>query len=219
MKRKLCLKGIGLCMLILVLTCVGKGRVFANSLSILVNPLSQNYSAGEEVTLKTIAEGEKISYEWQYSFDGTSWTKWASSETNEMRYNIPAEWNGIMYRCIVTDKNGNSKASEAAKLTLISGLKINQSPQSRTYKAGEEVTLKTIAEGEGISYEWQYSFDGTSWTKWASSETNEMRYNIPAEWNGIMYRCIVTDKYGNIEFSGVAVLTYINKEDWELPII
>ena len=34
-----------------------------------------------------------------------------------------------------------------------------------------------------------------------------------------MYRCIVTDKYGNIEFSGVAVLTYINKEDWELPII
>ena len=183
-KRKFFITGLIIC-----LVCIGirihKDNVYADSLIITKEPISQTYISGQMVELYVEVNTSNLSYEWQYSFDGATWTKWDSSNGPEMRYSIPAEWNGIMYRCIVRDGAGNSQISDTAKLVLNSGIKITENPQSRSYRAGEEVSLEVTAEGTNLSYEWQYSFDGTTWTKWDSSNGPEMRYSIPAEWNGI----------------------------------
>ena len=75
---------------------------------------------------------------------------------------------------------------------------------------GETKRITVEAEGTGLTYQWQYCAPGSStWTNSAIDgyDTNSFLIPLIAQRNGLSYRCVVTDSYGNTAVSEAASLT------------
>ena len=122
-------------------------------------------------------------------------------------------YNGRQYRCVVSDGNGNSVTSNAITLTVgtaQSELKITEQPVDITAPYGEEITLHIAAEGDNLSYQWQWkSSTGTSWTNAtaAGAKTADWTITMLTAYNGRQYQCVVNDANGNSVVSSVITLT------------
>ena len=77
---------------------------------------------------------------------------------------------------------------------------ITTQPKSQSVAAGKTVTFTVAAEGTGLSYQWQWSKDGTTWTDCKSAGYNTARFSFKAtaSLNGRQYRCIVKNSYGSV---------------------
>lgn len=87
-------------------------------------------------------------------------------------------------------------------------LKILEQPQDFTGVTGDTAIFKVVAQGEGLTYMWQYSSNGTNWYQsgFDGWNTDTQPVGVATYRNGQKYRCIVTDAYGNTVTSNVATL-------------
>ena len=74
-------------------------------------------------------------------------------------------------------------------------VKITSQPESVTVKLGEMASVSVVAEGEGLSYRWYYTangsvFESSNTTSTYSIEMNDYRA-------GRQVYCVITDAYGN----------------------
>ena len=68
-----------------------------------------------------------------------------------------------------------------------------------TVKAGETAQFSIVAEGEGLTYQWQWAKYPGNWknTTAAGNTTDTLTVsNVSAEMNGRYYRVIITNQYG-----------------------
>ena len=120
---------------------------------------------------------------------------------------LTTENSGQMFRVTVSDSNGNSVTSNAVSME-ITPLKILIHPSDTTVALKEVAQWTVTAQGEGLTYQWQYKNPGDK--DWSISTA----YNGPAYWytpstidkNGRQMRCVVTDKYGNSLTSDIGKL-------------
>ena len=63
------------------------------------------------------AAGDGLTYQWQISDDGATWTN-SSVKRAVYTTKLTTAKDGRMVRCIVTDANGNSVTSSAARMTI-----------------------------------------------------------------------------------------------------
>ena len=99
-------------------------------------------------------------------------------------------------------------------------LKITSQPQDVMVKAGTTVNFNIKAQGEGLKYQWQVSSsNGERWgnTSLAGNKTTTLTLTAAANYDGRLYRCIVTDKYGKTVTSNAAKLS-IEKSQATLKI-
>lgn len=88
---------------------------------------------------------------------------------------------------------------------------ITEQPKNVTALSGEYVEFNVAATGRGMTYQWQFSSD--SGAKWANIPTDAesdilIREAIMAI-NNFMFRCVITDIYGNQVTSDAATLTVL----------
>ena len=73
-----------------------------------------------QVSLSVIANGEesaKLSYQWQYSADGTSWIDCEGISAKNATYTFEMASDKVgQYRCVITDSNGTTATSNIAKV-------------------------------------------------------------------------------------------------------
>ena len=177
----------------------------AQALVITQQPKTVVGKIGDKAVFTVEAEGDGVSYQWQYSNSGSSAWKnstMAGSTTNKIEVNITKGRLGQKYRCIVMDSKGNKLASEAAEIQQETEkeLAIIQQPKSVVGKIGDKAVFTVEAEGNGLTYQWQYSNSGSSSWKNSSmtgSTTNKIEVNITKGRIGQKYRCIVKDNKGN----------------------
>lgn len=84
-------------------------------------PKSQTVSASSQAKFSVAFFGDNISYQWQYCNAGSNkWTNLTSvsAKTPTLTETASASKNGMKYRCIVTNKNGQSAVSSEAVLTV-----------------------------------------------------------------------------------------------------
>lgn len=94
----------------------------AKELKITANPEDVEGAAGENAVFTVAAEGSGLSYQWQYANAGSSvWraSSMSGSDTPEITVPIASYRDGQKYRCVVTDRDGNSVTSESATITMI----------------------------------------------------------------------------------------------------
>ena len=95
----------------------------------MTGPEDAEAAVGETVTFKVTATGAApFTYKWQTKLVGkTTWqnTQLGGYNTDTLSFPMAAIYNGREYRCIVTDANGKSTTSEAAKLTLMNEIVVN----------------------------------------------------------------------------------------------
>ena len=193
------------------------GTDTAVAFTILSQPESVTAYMDAPAKFAVMASGEGLTYRWQYSTNGGG--KWTNSSSATQGYNTSeltvvaaTKRDGFMYRCVITDANGNKLTSEAVTLTVNTKLTLLSQPQSVTAAADSNAVFTVKANGEGLTYQWQYSTNGGS--KWTNSSSATQGYNTSeltvvaaTKRDGFMYRCVITDANGNKLTSEAATLT------------
>ena len=127
-----------------------KPTVAPVELKITSQPQNLTAKAGEKAVFSLKAEGEGLTYQWQVFSSSNVWanTSIAGNKTNRISFTIPASYKTKQYRCIVSDKYGNSVTSDVAVLTVgetVEGLAITKQPQSITAPVGKKVRFNIVA--------------------------------------------------------------------------
>lgn len=172
---------------------------------ITVQPIDYSGSVNDTVEFSVAAEGEGLRYEWFYSNNGgESWQKSYSSGYNSavLRVALQAHRDGQQYRCKITDADGNTVFSNAAVMSVrASEVIITSQPAAiENGIVNQLYTVSVAAEGDNLTYRWQYSTDGgetwqNSWNTGYNTETVQVR--LYAYRNGYQYRCLVTSGLKN----------------------
>ena len=168
--------------------------------TLLQNPASVSIAVGEQTTFRVKAVGAEPKYQWQYRKAGdTVWRTWSGKTAAEVSVTASATNNGCQYRCVVSNSAG-SVTSEAAMLN-VSGQApvVVEQPQSATLEIGGTMTLRILAAGTGLTYQWQYRKAGeTVWRTWSGKTAAEVSVTASATNNGCQYRCVVSNSVGTV---------------------
>jgi len=160
---------------------------------------------GEQASFTVAATGEGLSYQWQYSSNnGGAWHN--STLTGNKTATVSAEFTEArlkyIFRCVITDANGNTVASNAVRMEEPPAAVIVAQPVDYVGQIGDTAAFTVGATGDGLEYMWQYSQDGASWTDSLNDEET-MSLKIKASNQHYQYRCVITDAYGNTVTSNV----------------
>ena len=186
-------------------------RKAEEALRITKQPADVEAGAGETVILHVEANKE-ATYQWQYSTNGTTWKNCTSGgcKTDTFSFAMKESVDGRQYRCIVT-AGSEQVPSDGAVITYKSPLTLTEQPEDVEAEAGERVTLHVEANKTGVTYQWQYSTNGTTWKNCTSGgySTDTFSFTMKETLNGRQYRCIV--KLGTESVtSESALITYVD---------
>ena len=163
---------------------------------------------GEQIHISVAASGADLSYQWYYYKESKN--KWVAATDTDADYDeltMASKFNGRRVYCKITDKNGVSVNSEEATISYPAGPVIITQPADWTGAQGSMVSIKVVAQGEDLTYQWFYRPAGKS--NWIATDDVDDTYNIKLTnaRNGREVRCKITDKYGNTVTSDSAVMT------------
>jgi len=191
----------------------------------IVPPADETVKLGNRANFTVTVEGPVKAYQWQYQMvEGGPW--WNCTQYTK-GYNTPTlnvlaaeKREGFLYRCRVTDTNGNKHYSEPARLTvdIPESYAILSQPKDAHVIPGNTTTFHIDTQGEGLRYQWEYhkGVDKTGpqyyWIAMGSTtgcKTDTLTIaGISGSINrdGWAYRCVVTDPNGYIYTTEYAFL-------------
>lgn len=162
---------------------------------------------GNTTKFTVTASGAGLTYQWQY-YTGSKWTNssMTGNKTAALSLPVTAARNGQLYRCVITDANGETVISDTGKLKVKTVITVQ--PQDVTTSAGKTAQFTVTATGAGLTYQWQY-YTGSKWTSSGQTGNKTATLSIPATTarNGQQYRCVITDANGKKIYTDPAVLT------------
>ncbi|MBR5348037.1 MAG: hypothetical protein IK125_02265 [Lachnospiraceae bacterium] len=205
-------------MIVVLLPLMGWGeKVEAAGATITTQPKSIYSAAGTTAKFTVAATGTgTLKYQWQSRKDSSA--AWANSgqtgaKTATLSVSVTAGLHGWQFRCIVTDGNGSTTASNAA--TLFTKVGISSQPKNTTVTVGNTAKFTVTAVGKGtLTYQWQSRKNSSS--SWANSgqtgaKSATLSVATTTGLHGWQFRCIVKDSTGASVASSAATLTLIPK--------
>ncbi len=176
---------------------------------ITAQPKAVSAAAGTSAKFTVSASGAGLAYQWQYRYPEGSWQNsgFSTAKTASLVFTSQARYNGIRYRCVITDANGKKLTSSAVMLTVLP--KITAQPKAAEAAVGKTAKFTVTATGAGLTYQWQYRYPDGSWKNSGYSTARNAALSVPvqAKYNKMQYRCIITDANGKKLTSSAAVLT------------
>ena len=93
---------------------------YATPLEILTQPGDFTGLVGSKAEFSIEAEGDDLTYQWQYCSKGTWKNSGATgNKTPQVTVDVTNASNGMRFRCVVTDKYGNEKISDYAYIKVV----------------------------------------------------------------------------------------------------
>ncbi|MBR6477861.1 MAG: caspase family protein [Lachnospiraceae bacterium] len=202
--------------------------VFADNGKVYSNPVKVELAASPEITLgyyEAVPLGAKVvinancegftgevSYQWQRSLDGQSWTNTTLSGNKSASLSFTATESRLSYsyRIVVKDQFGRYE-SAAAKVNVAADPVI-KAEANKTEAAAEEQVIIKITEksgliNDGLTYQWQKSLDGETWSNTSLRGYNTDKLNFYATEARLQYfyRVRVKDAVGTWYSNAVKV--------------
>ena len=182
-----------------------------STLRITEQPQDTEALEGEKVSLHLEAAGTELTYQWQWSPDGTKWKNCTSRgfNTDTFGFTMTASLDGRHYRCVVS-QGGQQAVSDEALITLGEDtMQITLQPDNVEAEEGEKVVLHVEAVGTGLSYRWQWSTDGEIWKNCTSRgyATDTFSFKMVQSLNNRQYHCVITNVSGTKLISYSALIT------------
>jgi hypothetical protein len=178
--------------------------------SFSLQPTSQSVCAQSNVTFTAAASGA-TSYQWQVSTNGgASYVDFAgATSTTFTLNNVSTTQDGYRYRIVAISQCGNT-ISNAAILNVQAATSISNNPVSQTLCVGSNATFTVTGAGSALTYQWQSSPDGVSYTNIAgATSASYTANNITTALNNTRYRVIVSGTCPPAATSSAATLTVI----------
>lgn len=193
-----------------------------------------------------VAGGKKpYTYQWQEKHSGFDWEEISEDPTGSMQnidtptmyltggISIAAAQN-YQFRCVVTDAEGKTVMSDAAKVMLaLDPLTITAQPESLRRHVGSAATFTVaVSGGDGnYTYDWQVRHeDGmTEWTSVPNAYNSSLYQNADQptltiyvsstdQYGEAKYRCVITDGTGSTVTSSEAHVIVVT-EQYDRPSI
>ena len=189
--------------------------ITAPAITITQQPASSEVAVGGYFVATVAAEGDNLAYSWEYKLPGT--TNWVEGPTNDYKQAqlsllvSSADQNGTIFRCVISDGQGNSAISNEATLT-IPPITITQQPESSEVVVGEYFVAAVVAEGSNLTYDWQYKNAGASSWKTSTSTAYKkatLRVKATESLDGRSFRCVISDDQGHTAISDEVTMTVI----------
>ena len=174
-----------------------------NALKIIDQPVDFTGQAGSSIRFCVNASGDGLTYQWYYKKPGgSSFVKSTLASGTKAIYTMKMadKYDGWQYYCIVTDKYGKSVQSDTVTVHKRQIVSITSQPVDYYGAVGSTIKFTVDATGDGLSYQWYYKKPGgSSFVKSTLASGNKATYTMTMadKYDGWLYRCIVTDAYGN----------------------
>ena len=184
-------------------------------ITITSQPEDYTGEVGTKATFTVAAEGNELTYQWQYQNAGSNYWQNSSqngSKTDTLTVPITEARDGQKYRCVITDADGNTVTSNAAAIHATEAtpkITITSQPEDYTGEVGTKATFTVAAEGNELTYQWQYQNAGSNYWQNSSqngSKTDTLTVPITEARDGQKYRCVITDADGNTVTSNAAAI-------------
>jgi len=190
---------------IMTYTCTGCGKTktetipaLESSITITNQPANYTGKAGTAATFSVTAQGTGLTYQWQVYFDG-AWknSNAAGAKTAYLSFTVTSDHDGMKYRCIIKDSYGKQVTSNTVTVSVIPPLTVTKQPSNYTGTVGSTAAFSVTAKGTGLTYQWQVYSDG-AWksSNAAGAKTSNLSFKVTSSHNGMKYRCIIKDGYG-----------------------
>lgn len=186
------------------------------------HPQDETVKQGNRAAFTVAVDGEVASYQWQYQLaTGGAW--WNCTQYT-MGYNTPTlnvlaaqKREGFLYRCCVTDTDGNRYYSRAARLSvdIPENSVVLSQPKDTWVIPGSTTTFHIDTQGEGLSFQWEYRKDVSKPGAWFPMSSTAGCYTDTLtiagisgsiNRNGWAYRCVVTDGDGYVHTTDYGIL-------------
>lgn len=185
-------------------------------LAIIQQPADYIGSLVENAVFKVTAQGDGLTYQWQYSNKNSkNWYTSSMTGNTTDTLTVPVETfrDGQKYRCIISDQYGNSITSDIAVMTIgvtEEELVILTQPESYIGSVGDTAVFTVKVTGTNLTYQWQYSNANSS--KWynssmAGNQTSSLEVPVANYRNGQKYRCIITSENGRQAVTEIATVS------------
>ncbi len=193
--------------------------------NITAQPANSTVCAGTNTTFSVTVTGTSPTYQWQESTNGGgTWTNivnggiYGGATTNTLSLTgITAGMNNNQYRCVVGAAAACASAnSNGATLTVNTAPSITTQPVAgAAVCAGQIKTYSIVANGTGLTYQWQESTNGgTTWNNltntapYSGVNTAALTINpTTVAMNSYQYRCIISGTCNPAATSGAVALT------------
>ena len=164
-------------------------------LQIVRNPVYTVAQAGEITELSVKAVGDGLKYQWYFKKDNSdTWVLWKGHTTARTSATANVTWDGMLVRCEITDREGNTVVSEPAKIRVNAPLQIVRQPSDTVAVLGEQTEFSVKAVGSGLKYQWYFKKKGYAfWTLWKGHITAVTSAVANKTWEGMQLQCVVTD--------------------------
>ncbi len=186
------------------------------------SPSAQTAAKGSTAKFTVKATGKNLKYQWYYRTSSSgSWKKATAtgSKTATLKVSATAKRSGYEYRCKVSNGSGHVY-SKAAKLTVVSSLKITSQPASKTVKQGNTTKFTVKTNCTGLSYQWYYRTSSSgSWKKatGTGNKTATLKLTATAKRDGYQYRCKISN--GSKTVYTKAVTLTVNKVEYRALLV
>ncbi|MCR5148413.1 MAG: immunoglobulin domain-containing protein [Eubacterium sp.] len=176
---------------------------------ITAEPADTKVIRGSKAKFSVKAEGKGLTYKWQNSVDGETWTdsKATGYNTDTISFKATDKLDGRYFRCIVSNAADNVY-SETVKLTTLSV--VSAQPKNAAGVVGTDVKFTFKSRSSAAKYEWQISTDGgETWKKSGAEGNTTNTLTVPIKngnYNGYMFRCKVTNGTW-VEYTEAAMLS------------
>ena len=183
------------CVMTSSLVCTSINPVTSNAVTLSLNtlpaitsqPQSQTVFVGSNVTFTVVATGSGLTYQWRKggvnigSATGSSYT-----------INNVAVSDAGNYDVVVSGTCSPSVTSSIAVLT-VNTVTITTQPSNQSVCAGSNATFSIVANGINLTYQWQVSVGGGSFTNIAGATNTSITLNaVTVSMNTNQYRCVVS---------------------------
>ena len=178
-------------------------------LAITEQPSDVSLNYGNAFTVQVKAKGNGLSYQWYYKKSNqTSWSMRDGATGNYLSFTPDASWHNSQLYCKITDSKGNTVQSNTVKISFKDTVKITRQPSDITVKKDAYTSFSVNASGGDLTYQWYFKKPGQSdWEKWNGQTSATLSFNAKTSYQGMMFYCAVTDRYGNTEKSDSATLS------------
>ncbi|MFK7952053.1 MAG: immunoglobulin domain-containing protein [Ekhidna sp.] len=178
---------------------------------ITTEPISASLCEEESLTFTVAANGNDLSYQWQYNGvniddnDKQSGTQTSILTLESVGFNEEGS-----YTCIISS-GSCSVISNVAELTVLGIPIISAQPASVVVCNDETTKLEVTASGNNLIYQWQYNGNNIADnTEYSGSETSTLIISSIESSHEGDYTCIITSETCSIT-SSTAVVTVVEK--------
>ncbi|WP_287627159.1 MULTISPECIES: Ig-like domain-containing protein [unclassified Microcystis] len=183
-------------------------------------------TATEKQTLtatNTLADADglgTLSYQWQQSTNGVTWSNISGATNTTLILSGSQVGKKVRVRVSYTDGYGTLETAYSSATNTVTN--VNDAPTGSvtlTGTATEDQTLtatNNLADADGLgtlSYQWQQSFNGTTWTNISGATHSSLTLSDAQVGQFVRVQVSYTDGYGNLETvnsSATSAVTNVN---------